>query len=767
MPRSTLRSTIAGLCTLASYAALSFAPADAATFVGHEHQIRLEPPRLSQAPAIDGRVDDSEWANAARLDGFTHARPTEGVKDSLGTVCFVGYDHDNLYVAFRCRELPGLVQAPIVSRDGIWSGDWVGLSIDSYHDRQRSYFLCANPRGVQADGVDQEGVESDTSPDFQYTSKGRVTAEGFEVEFAIPFKSLRFAPADRVAFGFNAIRDQRRTGAHMYWAPVTRDIAGYHRQMGDLEGFEGIRPGRNLELNPYVTSSNVASRRGPSVRWDDAEHRQGFGIKYGITSALTADVTVTPDFSQVEADAGVLDVNERFAIFFAEKRPFFLEGADIFSTPLNLVYTRRIVDPLYGVKLTGKAGRTAIGLLNAADRSAGESMRGLPDRANPYFDRDAQFVVARARHDFNDRVSFGGLVTNRSHEDAYNRVGSLDGRVTFHRNWTLLAQTVHAWNGDPDLRGAIASLDSATAINVPGHLGALAGTRSEGFAHRANIAYSSRVFSWNTNFEDISSGFRTEAGFVNRPGTFEIFHWFQGHLDAKKKGGWYQWLDPRIGIQQLYDHGEQGVTGKMTDFSARPELVVHMPGSTAIAAGVNRLSSWYAGRRFDPQVRQFAWAETGRWQTLRPGFFVSNGSTVIYSEVAPGHSIAPEVWADLRLSERFDGSFSMTATRIRRDSNDSRYAEAVIPRVRLGYQFSREVSVRWITEWVDRRRYDENDQQVARDRALTEDLLVSYLLRPGTVVYLGYGARLTGDESGPLRAANHSLFMKASYLWQL
>ncbi|MBI5169258.1 MAG: carbohydrate binding family 9 domain-containing protein [Candidatus Eisenbacteria bacterium] len=760
LPRFTHTLLAAAAC-----AALT-APASGATYVGHERQIQLEPPRLTQAPTIDGRVDESEWANAARLDGFTQARPVEGVKDTLGTLCLVGYDSSNLYVAFRCRELPGLVQAPIVSRDNIWTGDWVGVSIDSYHDRQRSYFLCANPRGVQADGVDQEGNESDNSPDFQYTTKGRVTEEGFEVEFAIPFKSLRFAPSERVSFGFNAIRDQRRTNAHLYWAPVTRNIAGYHRQLGDLEGMSGIRPGRNLEINPYVTSSDAAERRSGAMRWADAEHRQGFGLKYGITSALTADVTVTPDFSQVEADAGVLDVNERFAIFFPEKRPFFLEGADIFSTPSSLVYTRRIVDPLYGVKLTGKAGRTAIGVLSAADRSAGESTPGLPDRVNPYFDHDAQFFVARVRRDFHDRLSLGALVTNRTHEDVYNRVAALDGRWTFRRSWTVTAQSSRSWDAAPDLRNTLAGLDSATAVNVPGHLASLSGERAGGWAHTANLRYTSRRFSWNSNFEDITTGFRTSAGFVNRPGTFEIFHNLSGRIDGRKGGRW-QWIEPVVRVQQLYDHGEQGVSGKLTDFSTRPEIVVHFDGSTALGTGVNRLSSWYAGRAFEPQFRQFLWAETGRWRTLRPGFFVSNGSTVIFAEAAPGHSIAPEVWADLRLSERFDGSFSMTATRIRRDSNDSRYAEAVIPRLRLGYQFTPELSVRWITEWVDRRRYDENDAQVARDRTLGEDLLVSYLLRPGTVVYLGYGTRLTGDESGPLHASNHSLFMKASYLWQM
>jgi hypothetical protein len=229
------------MATLALLAATA-AGAGAQPFTGHSGNIRLTPPRTASAPRVDGRIDDGEWAGAAQLDGFTHGRPIEGVRDTVGTLCMVTYDEKHLYVAFRCRELPGRVQAPIVGRDDIWSGDWVGMSIDSYHDRQRSYFLCANPHGVQADGVDQEGVDSDTSPDFQYTSRGRVTPEGFEVEFAVPFKSLRFPPAARVTFGFNAIRDQRWSGAHMYWAPVTRNIAGSTARWGTWTGSRACAP---------------------------------------------------------------------------------------------------------------------------------------------------------------------------------------------------------------------------------------------------------------------------------------------------------------------------------------------------------------------------------------------------------------------------------------------------------------------------------------------------------------------------------------------
>ncbi len=741
-------------------------PAGADRFSGANGSIRLSPPRAAQAPRLDGRVEDAEWQSAAVLEGFTHGRPVEGVRDSLSTLCFVMYDEQNLYVAFRCPELPGRVQAPVVRRDDIFGGDWVGMSIDSYHDRRRSQFFGSNPVGVQADGIDQEGTDTDLSPDFQFTSEGHATESGFEVEFAIPFKSLRFAPSEQVSFGFNAIRDQRYTGAHMFWAPITQQISGYHRQIGSLADMQGIRPGRNLEINPFVTGSGFGGRESGVVRWDPAESRQGFDIRYGVTSAITANVAVTPDFSQVEADAGVLDVNLREDIFFSEKRPFFLEGIEIFQTPMNMVYTRRIADPLYGLKLTGKQGRTAFAVLNAADRNAGLSLESLPDAANPYFDRDAQFSMSRIRHDFSDDLSIGALLTTRDHRDATNRALSTDARATFLKRFRVSMQATHTWDRDPDLTSAVAGLDSLTAINVRPSLLSLRGRATEGNALHLSLNYDSRAFELYSHIEDITLEFNTRSGFFNRPGTFEAFHWAGAHLYPAQRT-WYTQLQPELSIRHLYDHGEQGVPGRLTDLSMRPMLAIKLPGSNQIRTGFNRLYTYFNGREFDPRWRGFSEVVWNSPRLIRPGFFVSYGDEVIYSETAPALSIDARAWADVRFTERFDGSLGLNATRITRRENGSRFAQALIPRMRLGYQFSRELSLRWIAEFGERRRFDLADQLASRSRNLTNDVLLTYLLRPGTVLYVGYGAQLGAERDDPLSARRHSLFMKASYLWRM
>jgi hypothetical protein len=759
MSRRALASALALAAVLAP-------AAGAEPFTGSAGLIRLSPPRAAQTPVIDGRIDDTEWAGAAMLDGFTHGRPVEGVRDSLGTQCLVMYDEHNLYVAFRCPEAAGQVQAPVVCRDNIWSGDWVGVSIDSYHDRQYSYFLAANPQGVQADGIDQENVDTDTSPDFQFTSEGRVTPQGYEVEFAIPFKSLRFPPSEHVTFGFNAIRDERRTGAHMYWAPITQAVAGYHRQIGDLTDLAGIHPGRNLEVVPYVTGASLGERVNGPMRWGSADRRQGVDLKYGVTSAITASAAITPDFSQVEADAGVLDVNLRNAIYFQEKRPFFLEGLDIFHTPMSMVYTRRIVDPLYGVKVTGKSGRTALGLLDAADRSAAAPFPTLPDGVNPYLDHDAQFLVGRVRQDFSDNLSIGALGTLREHRDASNRVAALDTRWTFHHRYSVVGQHIHTWTRDEDLSGAIGLLDSTSLAQLDPRATLLHGRRYEGEATHVELHYGSKPFELYSHIEDITRDFNTLTGYFNRPGTFEVYHWAAGHFYPRTRS-WFQQIQVESGLQHLYDHGEQGVTGRLTDFSMRPRVLVKLARETQFGGGINRLYTYYNGREFDPRWRGFAEARVNRFRLVRPGFYISYGDDVIYSETAPAISMDPQIWADLRFSDRFDGSVNLNATRILRRENGSRFAEAVIPRVRLGYQFSRQLSLRWITELGERWRYDASDQLTSHSRTLSQDVLFTYLMRPGTVAYLGYGAGLSAGGNDPLQATRQSLFMKASYLWQM
>jgi hypothetical protein len=733
----------------------------AGTFRGSDGHIQLTPPRVSEKPVVDGKLDDRVWQQAAVLDSFTHGRPIEGVLDSLGTTCLVMYDDQNLYIAFRADDDPKLVQAPIVPRDQTWQGDWVGVSIDTYHDQQRSLFLCANPLGIQMDGVDREGADSDMAPDFLYTSKGRVTERGYEVEMAIPFKTLRFPNHSPVTFGFNAIRDVRRDGTHMYWAPIRRDINSYHTQIGVLENITGVRPGRNIEVNPTLTGSQLGAREGSSLRYADPESRFGLGVKMGLTSNLIADVAITPDFSQVEADAGVADINERFAIFFSEKRPFFLEGSDYFSSPFALVYTRRIVDPLYGVKLTGKTGRTTVGLLHASDRSAGESIETLPNGANPYWDQNAFYNIARFKRDVLKNSFVGVMLADREHEETFNRLAAVDGRFSLRDKYTLSFQGVQGWSQDQDLREAIAGLSPAEQAALDPSLYDRLGDERQGTGWMLGASRDTRPLNAGFEVRALSPSFRADMGFIDRTNYMTFAGWFRPHLWSKG-GTWYNAVHAPFYYDRYYDYGGD----RMTDEVFSQVVEVSLPKNSGFGGEGARRFIVFNGVEFRDIYRGALWAWCERFKTVRAGITYVVGDQVVFAETVSGHDRRVSIWSDLRFSSQFDGSFNLESRGVWR-ADDTKFADALIPRLRLSYQFNRELAVRSITELQSRRRYDSSGALASKTQTLVPDLLVSYVLRPGTVMYLGYGSVLEGQDRDSLTPSRSSLFTKVSYLWQI
>ncbi|MEO5616150.1 MAG: DUF5916 domain-containing protein [Candidatus Eisenbacteria bacterium] len=746
-----------------SVIALLAAPAAAADrFSGSNGHIKLSPPRVEQAPKIDGQLDDEAWTHAAVLDSFTNSRPTEGVRDTLGTIAYVMYDDQNLYVGFRAFDDPRKVQAPVVPRDQIWQGDWVGVSIDTYNDKQRAFFLCSNPVGIQMDGVDQEGTDSDMAPDFQYTTRGHVNSKGYDVEMAIPFRTLRFTPGEQVTFGFQAIRDVKRNGTHAYWAPVTRNINSYFTQMGALEGLSGVKPGRNFLINPEHTTTTAGQRVNDRMSFDEPRGRFGVGLKYGITSNLIADITATPDFSQVEADAGVVDVNSRFAIFFPEKRPFFLEGADIFNTPVNLVYTRRIVDPLYGGKLTGKLGRTSVGVLTAADRSSGDGVETLPNDVNPYLDRDATFTILRMKRDVLKNSYVGLLGGQRVVRDQYNRGAGLDGRFKWGGKYGFDWQGVQSWSRDRNYEGAMSRLDPAQVASLDPEVTAQRGQYHTGNAWHARLSRDTRKLNLRLRALGISPDFDADMGFIQRTDQTDFALDVIPRIQSNGKS-WFNEIRPMFFYNRVYNYSGSRYTDETGSFILEADL----PHASWVGTENNQRMIRLGDRVFRSIDRHAVWAGSNRFRGVRPFGVYVRGDQVVYEEAVRGRDWRYELGADLRFSSQFDGAVSIHQTAIRREQNDSRFAEQIIPRVRLSYQFNKELALRLITELRSRRRFDVNDQLISESHRLTPDVLLSYYVRPGTVVYLGYGSQLTGPSTDVLRPAQSSVFTKFSYLWEM
>src|SRR5438132_6797961 len=416
-------------------------------------------PTFAKPPVIDGKLDDEVWKQAAVLKDFYQVQPGDNIAPSKLTEVMLGRDAKFLYVAFHCFDEPDKVRANIPKRDNIFDDDYVGILFDTFNDHRKAYEFDFNPLGVQADGIWTDGQGEDFNPDFVFESKGLVTEDGWTVEIAIPFKSLRYVAGKDKLWGAHFFRRIKRFNNELdMWMPISRDISSWLAQEGHLSGLEGISTERTLELIPSLTLSETGKRKatltpdqvnaglkdpGRFVN-EPVKFDPGLTGKFSITPNVTLDFAVNPDFAQVEADHLVVTANQRFPIFFSEKRPFFLEGIDIFNTQIAAVHTRTIIDPDYAVKLTGKVDRNTFGLLLASDTGPGSFSPEDRLTADPRFvDKNAAVGILRLKHDIGKKDSFiGFLGTYYRFVDRYGELGGFDTRLRVNKQTTFTAQAL-------------------------------------------------------------------------------------------------------------------------------------------------------------------------------------------------------------------------------------------------------------------------------------------------------------------------------------
>ena len=418
-------------------------------------RVTVSPNRTETPPTIDGRLDDMAWQTAARITNFIQQAPLDGAPASEATDVYVTYDSANIYLAFHAHyEDPSIMRANRSDRDQAGRSDDVfSVYFDPFLDQQRAYVFSVNGYGVQDDSILGSRSSSggpgggggrsrggggprgggvprgDSSWDALFESGGQLVDDGFTAELSIPFKSLRYPAQDGATphtWGFQVVRRIRDKDETVVWSPISRDIAGFLPQMGVLSGMTGLSTSRNLEFQPTFTGVQFGTLNTDTGRVVDGDPKPegGVNVKYGVTSNLTADFTLNPDFSQIESDRPQVEVNQRFALYFPELRPFFLEGAEIFDIPgpFRTVHTRTIVDPLYGAKLTGKAGNTTIGVLYTNDEAPGD----VGDSLDPAFEQSAQTFVGRIRYDLYAESYIGAIVTDREFLDGHSRLAGVD-----------------------------------------------------------------------------------------------------------------------------------------------------------------------------------------------------------------------------------------------------------------------------------------------------------------------------------------------------
>lgn len=448
-------------------ASTAVSPGDApvSPFVRRDAPVTI--PRFDTPPVIDGQLNDDVWKNGALFGDFYQTNPGDNIKPTHPTEVMIGYDSKHLYIAFKATQDRNTVRASVVRRDNIFDDDYIGLFLDTFNDQRQAYTFFFNPFGIQGDGTMTEGRGEDYSIDLVLESKGVLTPDGYTIEVAIPFKSLRYEAGKGKNWGLHLYRRVKYANAELdSWMPRDRSKSGSLNQAGKITGLEGIETTRQLEINPSFTVSQGSRRsrftfnNDPAGRYvnDGIKGEFGMTAKFGLTPTTTLDFAYNPDFAQVEADAPVTSANQRFPIFFAEKRPFFLERIDIFQSPLNLVNTRAIVDPDIAAKLTGRQGKNTFGLMYASDNAPGNySQDERQDMLNcqiyrtdlsllcpneRFIDKNADIAVLRFKRDIGKENTLGLFSTSYNFVDRHNYANGIDGRFRFSKKITTEFQLV-------------------------------------------------------------------------------------------------------------------------------------------------------------------------------------------------------------------------------------------------------------------------------------------------------------------------------------
>jgi hypothetical protein len=717
-------------------------------------QPTLQIRRVAEPPKLEDFLDGAPADRGVEVDGFVQREPDDGKPVTQATKAYVSYDDRNLYVVFVCKDAePGKIRARMAAREQIFNDDIVAVGFDTFLDRQRSYVFMVNALGIQADAIRTEGRGTDWSFDTLWHSRGQLTADGFVVWMAIPFKSLRFSSADVQTWGIGFQRDIPRNNESAFWPNISRKVEGIVQQFATLNGLERVSPGRNVQIIPYGVFAGVRLFDQATADRDvTGDARIGIDAKVVLRDRMTLDLAANPDFSQVESDEPQVTINQRFEVFFPEKRPFFIENRAFFQTPESLFFSRRIADPQVGARLTGKVGRWAIGGLVMNDRAPGRRVSA----SDPAFGSRAAAGVVRVQREFGQQSSVGALVTSRDFGSTSNRVASVDARLKLNPNWVFTGQAIA----------------STTTLADGTHLG--------GPAFLASLNRSGRNFTYSLNYNDRDPEFRSSLGFIPRVDIRQAQQFIS-----------YRWRPTK---RRLLAFGPNLFTlvnwtraGALQDWEVRTPMEFSWTGQTGLFVRRIEKSELFAGRYFRQYINDVSFGTAWlKWleffvfaaESTRPNFFPAGG-------VPPYLAHAVDGFAEIVVRPAPHIRVSQTYIYSRRRGRDGDRPAGVsgtpvifdnhLLRSRLNYQFTRELSLRLI---VDYNAVLPNSSLIGLDREkqFSSDILLTYLVNPGTALYVGYTDRYENLALDPGRSVERlgapststarQFFVKTSYLWR-
>lgn len=699
---------------------------------------------------IDGRLDDAGWVGAARASNFSEFNPRNLGAPAVETEVLVTYDQEHLYVGIIARDDPTSLRSSLTDRDRIGQDDFVGLLLDTYGDASWSYFLFANPRGIQFDSRFAPLRGEDERVDLIWHSRGQVTEDGYVVEIAVPFSSLRFPPRDRQEWRINFWRNRPRANREQIsWAAISHGDPCLLCQFGTLTGIEGVRSGGSLEIIPSVVGSQSGSFRGAGQGFvnDRVGGDVGVSAKYSFANGLTAEATVNPDFSQVESDAGQVDVNSTFALFFPEQRTFFQEGSDLFATRINAVYTRSINKPLVAGKLIGRMGRTTVAYLGARDETSPLLL--------PFEERSVSGVtgrsvsnVLRVQQTFGRNSTVGALVTDRRLDGGGSgTVGGVDGTVRFGGVYSVGYQVLASHTVEPDAPDLLPGLGTAT-FDGGRHTARLDGERYTGIAQHYSFGRNARHWSFDVTWRSIAPTFRADNGFETRNDLRRLMS-YQAYT-LYPNGRIVQRLSPSI-----QGHKTWNFRGELTAQSVEARLNANLIGQTFAQVSVRTSDERFRDRDFRGLQRVSLSTETNFTRLIQAGGSVGVGDGVARNLATPVEGRMRDLQGWIRLRPTTWASLYQSVSHSRMtDGEGAELFNGYILRSRADLQFTRELFLRVVVQ------YNNFAQQLALEPLLT------YRANPFTMVYVGStrGYADFDDEDRRWTRTSTQYFAKVQYL---
>jgi len=690
-----------------------------------------------------------------------NTRPGENTPAPVSTTCFLSYDDAQIYLGCRATDPePEKIRARLSDRDRAFNDDFIGMVVDTFNDERQAYEFFVNPLGVQMDLTnDDVNGNEDESWDAIWNSAGRITESGYEVEVAIPFSSLRFQRGGKEqTWGIDVVRFWPREYRYrLALNPLDRDISCYLCQASKMTGFEGAEPGKNLEINPTLTSgySEAIDSANPTggLATDESQTDLGLDVRWGFTPSLTLNGTVNPDFSQVEADVAQFAVNEPFTLFFPEKRPFFLEGTDIFNSPINAVHTRTVADPSWGAKITGKEGRHGIGVFAARDEETTLLFPASQGSSIVRLNQESTAAVMRYRVDIGKNSAIGALVTARDGSRYHNYVYGLDTVIRPTETDTIRFQ---ALGSDTEYEASVAAANGQPTGSF------------DGSALYLNYSHNERNWNVRGTYQDYDDTFRADLGFASR-------------VDFKMTilGGQYRWL----GDEDDW-YGEINVGGDWDETTEQDGTLIERETEAffwiqAAMQSFTFLGGGVRDRRFNGVEREesFINAEFEFWPTkdIRLEFDYGASDRFDFS-FAPSPGIARHGdemrWgADIGYNIGRHAKLDLSRRYRELDLVEGKLFEAHITELRLVYQFNVRMFLRLIAQYnqVD---FD-NSPGFGAPPIDNEDLfnqfLFSYKLNPRTALFVGY-ADNRANQLDPLNPTDliqtdRTLFAKIGYAW--